>query len=112
MALPSCNPWSSNTVRFTDQQAACLENSGRAAEYQLLGPNFHLAVLDALQRLAAAGVAGFSQLSLYTACDGEANAHNAQCAIDPISPPMQYNDAEIEQIILWQLGNALCVNGA
>jgi hypothetical protein len=112
MPFPTCNPWISNTVRFSDQQAACLERSGRAMEYELLDPNFLLAVLDSLQRLAAKGTEGFRQLSDYTACDGEANAHNAQCAIQPLSPPMQFNDTEIKQIILWQLGNALCTLNA
>lgn len=112
MPLPTCNPWTSNTVRFSDQQAACRERSGRADQYEMLNPNFMLAVLDAFQRLAVAGVTGFQPLANYLACEGEANAHNAQCAIQPISPPMQYTEAEIKQIILWQAGNALCANNA
>lgn len=108
MPLPSCNPWTANTVRFSDQQAACREKSARAADFEMLDTQFFLAVIDGFQRLAAAGVAGFQPLSAYLACEGEANAKNAQCAIGNLTPPVQVNTAELKQIILWQLGNGLC----
>lgn len=112
MALPTCNPWTSNTARFSNQQVACRETSARAANFELLGPNFLLGVIDALQRLGVGGVEGFQLLDAYNPCDGEANASNAQCALRNLTPPFQYNEAEAKQIILWQLGNALCANNA
>lgn len=108
MPLPTCNPWGDNTVRFSQQQAACRESSARAEQFKLLLPQFLLAVIDANERLAQAGVDGFQPLSEYLACDGEANAKNAQCAVRDITPPFQANDNELMQIILWQLGNGLC----
>lgn len=112
MPLPVCNPWTSNTVRSSDQVAACKESSSAAAQWELLDPNFMLFVLDALQRLAVAGVEGFQNLSQYLVCDGEANASNLHCAGQFLTPPVQYNSAEIKQIIAWQLANALCANNA
>jgi hypothetical protein len=112
MALPTCDPWPANTVNSTDQQAACTQNSAMAAQWQLLGPNFKLFVLDALQRLARAGVEGFQQLSQFQVCDGEANARNLHCAGQFVTPPFQYEEAQIDQIIAWQLANALCANNA
>jgi len=108
MALPSCNPWTSNTILTTDQVAACKENSARAADFELLDITFLLAVIDALERKAQGAAGTFLPLSSYTACDGEENARNADCALGDISPPFQANGAELKQIILWQLGNGLC----
>jgi hypothetical protein len=85
-----------------------VENSAQAADRALLPTTFLLALVDSLQRLAVAGVGGFKQLSLYDPCDGLENARNAQCALRDLTPPFQFNDEELQQIILWQLGNGLC----
>lgn len=106
--LPSCNPWGANTARFSDQLAACKENSAQAENYALLPERFLLLVIDSLERLAQAGVAGFQPLTAYEACDGVANAKNAQCAFQNLTPPFQFNSDEMQQIVEWQLGNALC----
>jgi len=112
MALPTCNPWASNTIRSSDQLAACRESTPRAGFYELEDLTFLALVLDALQRLAVAGVTGFSNLTNSTQCDVDENAHNAYCAANPISLPIQFNSAEIKALIEWQLGNALCANAA
>ncbi len=112
MALPNCNPWASNTVRDSDQQVACTERSGRADQYELEEATFFATVIDSLQRLAKASVSGWQPLSAYNACDGESNAHNAYCVLNPVSLPMQTITTEQKQIILWQLANALCANNA
>lgn len=74
----------------------------------MLDTQFLLAIIDANERLAQAGVEGFQPLSAYLSCDGEENARNAVCAIGNITPPIQANTAELKQIVLWQLGNPLC----
>lgn len=88
--------------------AACKETSSRAADFEMLDTQFLLAVIDALERKAQGADGEFQPLSEYTACDGEANARHAVCAMGNITPPFQANTAELKQIILWQLGNALC----
>lgn len=108
MPFPSCNPWTANTIRTSDQVAACRERSARAADHEMLDVPFLLAVIDALERKAAGAAGTFRALSLYIACEGEENARNAACAMANISPPFQANSAELKQIILWQLGNGLC----
>jgi len=112
MPLPNCNPWISNTVRFSDQQAACKERSAQASANELPDVTFLLTVLDALQRLAVDGVAGFELLDAYNQCDGEANSHNAYAQLITLSAPVQSNKAELKQMILWQLANPLCANNA
>jgi len=112
MALPTCNPWTSNTIRDTDQVAACKERSARASFQELPDVTFLLAVLDSLQRLAVAGAECFENLDAFEMCDSEANAHDAYVRIHEISPPIQANAAELKQLILWQLANPLCALGA
>lgn len=108
MPLPACNPWTSNTVRFSDQIAACRETSSRALDFEMLDVQFLLTVIDALERKAQGAAGTFLPLSGYTACTGELNAKNAQCAIGNLTPPFQADAAELKQIILWQLANGLC----
>jgi len=74
----------------------------------MLDMQFLLTVVDALERLAQGGENAFLPLTDYTACDGEANAKNAQCSIGNVTPPFQADKAELKQIILWQLANGLC----
>lgn len=112
MALPSCNPWVSNTVRDSDQLAACREATPRAGQFELEDLTFLALVLDALQRLAVAGVEGFTNITQSNQCDVDENAHNAYCAVNAVSLPIQFNSAEIKALIEWQLGNALCNNNA
>ncbi len=108
MPTPSCDPWPANTVRFSAQQAACRETSSRALDFEMLDMQFLLTVIDALERRAQGADGNFLPLTDYTACDGEANAKNAQCAIGNLTPPFQADAAELKQIILWQLANGLC----
>lgn len=108
MPFPTCNPWTANTIRFSAQQAACRESSSRALDFEMLDMQFLLAVIDALERKAQGAGGTFLPLSDYTACDGEANAKNAACAMGNTTPPFQADKAELKQIILWQLGNGLC----
>ena len=112
MALPTCNPWTSNTVRDSQQIAACKEKSARAGGQELQDVTFLLTVLDSLQRLAVIGAEGFQNLSGYNQCDGEANAHNAYVQLNELSPPIQANSAELKQLILWQLANPMCLLNA
>lgn len=112
MPLPDCDPWPANTVRFSQQQAACVEHSGRAGEQELPDVTAWLTVIDSLQRLAVDGVTGAQPLSEYRKCEGEANAHNAYVQLMALSPPIQANVAELKQVALWQLGNLLCGNNA
>lgn len=112
MALPTCNPWTSNTVRQSQQVAACNERSARAAGQELEDVTFLLTVLDSLQRLAVKGATGFQNLSAYIRCDGEANAHNAYVQLNELSAPIQANSTELKQLILWQLANPMCSLGA
>lgn len=107
MALPATNPWPANTVRFSDQQAACRETSSRALDYELEDMTFLLTVIDALQRRAVGGTGTFQPLANYNACDGEANAHNAYCSLNFLSAPFQADKAELKQIILWQVANGI-----
>lgn len=90
------------------QVAACRETSSRALDFEMLNMQFLLAVIDALERKAQGADGEFQPLSEYTACDGEANARAAACAMGNITPPFQADEAELKQIILWQLGNGLC----
>jgi hypothetical protein len=108
MPLPSCNPWASNTVRFSDQIAACRETSSRALETELHEVTFLLTVIDALERRAKGATGTFQPLTAYNQCDGEANAKNAFCSLNFLSPPFQADKSELKQIILWQLANGLC----
>lgn len=111
MAFP-CDAWTNNTVRQTDQISACLPKSALAATLELPEEIFLAVVLDALQRLAVDGVAGFVNLSTYNNCDGEENANNAQCKFMPLSLPVQTSKTEQKQQVLYLLGRALCTNGA
>lgn len=104
----SCNAWDGNTVRVTDQISACLPKSALGAMRELSEETFLYAVLDALQRLAVAGVEGFVNLNTYDMCDAEINAKNASCALTTLSAPVQAEATEIKQQILWLLGNPLC----
>lgn len=108
MPLPECNPWPANTVRFSDQQAACRERSSRALDHELQDITFLLTVIDALERKAQGAPGTFRALTAYTNCEGEGNAKNAYCALNALSPPIQADAAELKQIILWQLANGLC----
>lgn len=112
MALPTCDPWSGNTVRQSDALAALKGNTANAGEHQIPYVIFLLLVQDSLQRLAVKGVTGFQNLSALVACEGGKNGRFAYDQMIPISPPVQANEAEIQQNILWQLANALCANGA
>lgn len=112
MPTPSCNPWPDNTVRFSDQQTACREPSTGVGLYELLDATFLATVIDALQRLAVAGVTGAQPLTDYNVCDGETNAKNAYCSLNDTTLPIQTNTAEQKQVVLWQLGNLLCANNA
>lgn len=108
MPFPTCDPWPDNTILTTGQVAACKERSARAADHEMLDTQFLLALVDGFQRLAAAGVEGFEDLADFHICDAEENARNAVCVMGNITPPIQANTAELKQIVLWQLGNALC----
>lgn len=112
MPLPTCNPWPANTVRFSDQLAACLGRSSGAGPNELPEETFLAVVLDSLQRLAARGVTGFQNLTQYQPCEGEANAHQAFAQFNFVSLPIQASATQLKQQILWQLGNALCGNSA
>lgn len=112
MPLPTCDPWVNNTLRQSDQIAACRGNSGQADAYELPDETFLYTVIDALQRLAVDGVAGFSNLSQYIACEGETNARLAYARLVQTTLPIQASKSEAKQIILWQLGAALCANNA
>jgi len=83
-----------------------------AAQWELLDPTFLATVLDALQRLARAGVTGFQPLANLTLCDAEANASNAHCALQFVTLPVQFDPVNVKQQILWALGAALCTNNA
>lgn len=74
----------------------------------MLDMQFLFTVIDALERIAQGADGTFQPLLSYNACDGEANAKNAQCAIGNLTPPFQADAAELKQIILWQLANGLC----
>jgi hypothetical protein len=110
--LPTCNPFPANTVPESSQLSACKPVSAMAAQWELLDSTFLATVLDALQRLAVAGVEGFENLSAYEVCDGDANASNAHCALQFVTLPVQFDPTNVKQQILWQLGNALCANNA
>lgn len=110
MAAVPCSPWNAQSVRNSDQTVACIESSALASQWQLPRVTFLLVVANALQRLGLGAVGGFAPLSDYTACDGEANANNLFVCLNSLSAPIQANEAELEQIIAWQLGNALCAN--
>jgi hypothetical protein len=112
MALPTCNPWTNNTIRDSDQVAACKERSALAGSQELQDVTFLLTVLDSLQRLAVVSAEGFENLSAYEMCDAEVNAHEAYVKINTLSPPIQANSAELKQMILWQLANPLCLLNA
>jgi hypothetical protein len=88
--------------------AACRETSSRALDFEMLDMQFLLTVIDALERKAQGAAGTFRTLSNYTMCDGEANARLAACALGNTTPPFQADEAELKQIILWQLGNGLC----
>ncbi len=112
--IPSCDPWTAaaTSIRQSDQIVACRETTPRAGQFALEQATFNALVLDALQRLATAGVAGFTNLSNATQCDLDANARAAYVRVNPVSLPIQTNTDEQQAYILWALGNALCVNGA
>lgn len=112
MPLPTCDPWITNTLRQSDQVAACRGNSGQADAYELPDEIFLYLVIDSLQRLAVDGVAGFSNLSQYLSCEGETNARLAYARLVQTTLPIQASKSESKQIILWQLGAALCANNA
>lgn len=113
MANLSCSDaWAANTVRNTAQTSACLDKSALAATFELPLETFLAVVLDALQRLAVDGVAGFQPLANYDMCDGENNANKANCKFMPLSLPIEADPTEMKQQILWLLGAALCTNGA
>lgn len=112
MPLPTCDPWPANTLRQSDQVAACRGNSGQADAYELPDETFLYLVIDSLQRLAVDGVAGFANLSQYLACEGETNARLAYARLVQTTLPVQASKSEAKQIILWQLGAALCANNA
>lgn len=112
MAIPSCDPWGSNTIRDSAQIVACRETTPRAGFYALEQATFNAMVLDALQRLAQAGVAGFTNLSNASECDLDENAHNAYVQVRDVSLPLQTDTDEQQAYILWALGNALCANNA
>ena len=114
MPIPTCNPWvnSPTTIRDSDQIVACRETTPRAGFYALEQPTFNALVLDALQRLAAAGVTGFTDLANATECDLDTNAREAYVRVNAVSLPLQTNTDQQQAYILWALGNALCVNNA
>ncbi len=107
-----CDSWPTNTIRDSAQIVACRETTPRAGFYALEQATFNALVLDALQRLAVAGVEGFTNLSNGTKCDIDENAHNAYCAVNATSLPIQTNTDEQQAFILWALNNALCANNA
>lgn len=110
--LPTCNPWTSNTVKASSQQSACADIGAMAAQWELLDPTFLATVLDALQRLAQAGVTGFQPLANMNLCDANANASNAHCALQFVTLPVQFDPVNVKQQILWMLANPLCENDA
>lgn len=112
MAIPTCDPWGTNTIRDSAQIVACRETTPRAGFYALEQATFNAMVLDALQRLAVKGVAGFTNLTNATECDLDTNARAAYVQVNPVSLPIQTNTDEQQAYILWALGNALCVNAA
>lgn len=112
MAIPSCDSWVANTIRQSDQVAACRGNSGQADAYELPDEIFNYIVIDALQRLAVRGITGFPNLSQYLACEGETNSRLAYDRFVQTTLPIQASKSEAKQIILWQLGAALCANNA
>lgn len=112
MAFP-CNPWVNHKlVSDAAHVAACKQESARAAQFQLDPITFMAVVLSALERLAVDGVTGFQLLSAYSNCDGEQNASNAYVCNTALSLPFATDPVMLQQIILWQLGNALCENDA
>ena len=113
MAIISCpDAWANNTIRNTAQTSACLDKSALSATHELPEEIFLAVVLDALNRLAVDGVAGFQPLANYEMCDAETNANKAQCKFMPVSLPIETDATEQKQQILWLLGAALCTNGA
>lgn len=107
-----CNSWPASTIRDSAQIVACRENTPRAGFYALEQATFNALVLDALQRLAVAGVEGFTNLANGNQCDIDENAHNAYCVVNPVSLPIQTNTDEQQAFILWALNAALCANNA
>lgn len=112
MAIPTCDPWGSNTIRQSDQIVACREVTPRAGQYALEQATFNALVLDALQRLSVKGVTGFTNLANAIECDLDANARAAYVQVNAVSLPVQTNTDEQQAYILWALANALCVLGA
>lgn len=113
MAAISCSDaWTNNKVKNTAQTSACLDKSALAATWELPEEVFLAVVLDALNRLAVDGVAGFQLLSNYLMCDAENNANKAYCKFMNFTLPIQTEAAEMKQQILWLLGATLCTNAA
>ena len=112
MGLPNCNPWLANTIRQSDQLSAFRQNSALASTYELPDETFFAMVIDALQRLAVAGVTGFENIEGYSNCDGERTAHDANVQFMQTGLPIQTATTQQKQQITWLLANALCANAA
>lgn len=112
MSLPTCDPSGANTIRQSDQLAAFGGNTAGAGEHQIPYLTFLAYVQDALQRLAAKGVTGFQNLSALVPCEASQTNRLTYDQVMEISLPVQANDAEMQQVIIWQLNCALCALGA
>lgn len=112
MAALTCDPFSNNTLANSAQISSCQQKNPLLATYELSEEVFLAVILDMLQRLAVAGVAGFQPLTDYIACDSQKVSNEAFCKFANYTLPINFDPTEVKAQVLWMLGAPVCENEA
>lgn len=109
MALTCDDAWVDNSYPQTMRSAQCVGNTNRTSQTELTDGRFALVVMDALERLRAAGIIDGVALADVDACDAEVAAYQAFCSVADIAQLSENLPPDkAKAIVLLQLTEALC----
>jgi hypothetical protein len=109
MAITCNDAWTNNTYPQTMRSAQCVGNTNRTSVTELTDGRFAIVVMDALERLRAAGIIDTTILADVDACDAEIAAYQAYCSIADIAQLSEHlSPDKAKAIVILQLTEAIC----